>query len=88
MTTPFIHHEELARRLEPFRPLIERLVAGESVTWEEWEEANRHVTMPDTYRTRHPGWHCDITISPEGTTVHLPGRDVLVCGDTADHEAA
>ena len=74
----------MIRRSRPIRPLIERHLAGESVTSEEFLDAASRMDLPRTYRTRYPGWDCDVTISPDGTTLHLPERDVLIHGESQD----
>jgi len=84
MTPPFIDHEDLSRRLAPLGSVMDRHIDSDPVMVEEFEEALSRVDVPSTYRTRYPGWKFDVTIGPDGTTLHLPGGDVLIRGESQE----
>lgn len=78
---PFIDGDEVQRRLMPLGPLVERYLAGADIDWEEWADAVDRIDLPGTYRTRLPGWECEVTVDPAGTVVHHRGGDLLIHGE-------
>ena len=78
---PFIDSDEVQRRLMPLAPLVERYLAGAEIDAGEWTEAIDRIDTPSTYRTRLPGWECEVTVGLAGTVVHHQGGDLVIHGE-------